>query len=180
MRPIIFERSDVRELAAEMIKCGACTGIDLTQHFIDNYFLWAGPIKFVASCTDTNYICPARAAFRAGDYVESRAAFYFQMVNSALDAIMHEMHENCSVVPVCYTAADEFQLREIEEMHAACEYIKNSDYEFVRDRAYELGIDAAHLYSNNEGQLTLTVNGTDSYFVKFRVMYGNVIMGEIK
>jgi hypothetical protein len=180
MEPIILERPDVRELAGELIKCGICTGSNLTQQIYDAWALWAAPIKYISSVTDTAYICPSRIAFRAGDYVATRQGFYFGMVQNSIDALVHEMYENCSVRPVCYSENDEFELREIEEMHAACEYIKNSDYEFVRDRAYELGIDAAHLHFDNEGQLVLTINGSDSYFVKFRVMYGNVIMGEIK
>jgi hypothetical protein len=100
------------------------------------------------------------------------------MVENAIAAILHEMNEHCSVRPLCYSATDEFELREIEEMHAAFEYIKNGDYEFVRDRAYELGFDAVHLHLNNEMQLQFIVNGTEYYSVKFRVYYGNTVIGE--
>jgi hypothetical protein len=178
MEPIILERADVRELAAELVKCGACTGVDLTQHIYDRWSLFAAPIKYVSSCTDTAYICPSRIAFRAGDYVATRQGFYFGMVENAIAAILHEMNENCSVRPVCYSATDEFELREIEEMHAAFEYIKNGDYEFVRDRAYELEFDAVHLHIDNEMQLQITINGTENYRVKFRVYYGDIVIGE--
>jgi len=178
MEPIIFERADVRELAGELVKCGACTGIDLTQHIYDRWSLFAAPIKYIGSCTDTAYICPSRLAFRAGDYVATRKTFYFGMVENAIDTILHEMYENCSVKPVCYDAADEFELREIEEMHAAFEYIKNGDYEFVRDRAYEIGIDAAHLHIDNGMHLQITINGTENHIVKFRVYYGDIAIGE--
>lgn len=180
MEPIIFERSDVRELAAEMIKCCAWAGIDISGHIVANWANFGPAVIYVNSCTDNDFICPSRVVHRAGDYIDTRRSFLQRITENAIAAVLHEMYENCSVVPVCYSENDEFQLREIEEMHAACEYIKNADYEFVRDRAYELGIDAAHLHPDNEGQLVLTINGTDSYFVKFRVMYGNVIMGEIK
>jgi hypothetical protein len=100
------------------------------------------------------------------------------MVENAIAAILHEMNEHCSVKPVCYSATDEFELREIEEMHAAFEYIRNGDFEFVRDRAYELGIDAVHLEIDNEHQLQLTINGTENYRVKFRVYYGDIVIGE--
>jgi hypothetical protein len=178
MEPIIFERADVRELAGELVKCGACTGIDLTQHVYDNWFLYAAPIKYINSCTDNSYICPSRLAFRAGDYVNTYHAYIFGMVKNAIDAIVHEMYENCSVKPVCYSAADEFELREIEEMHYAFEQIKNGDFEFVRDRAYELEFDAVHLHLDNELQLQLVANGTEYYSVKFRVYYGNTVIGE--
>ena len=178
MEPIILERADVRELAAELIKCGACTGIDLTQHIYDRWSLFAAPIKYVSSCTDTAYICPSRIAYRAGDYVATRKTFYFGMVENAIAAIVHEMNEHCSVKPVCYSAADEFELREIKEMHAAFEYIRNGDFEFVRDRAYELGFDAVHLHLDNELRLQLVANGTEYYSVKFRVYYGNIVIGE--
>jgi hypothetical protein len=179
MEPIILERADVRELAAEMVKCGACTGIDLTQHFHDRWPLFAAPLKYINSCTDHAFICPSRVAFRAGDYAETRAGYYRKLVENAIAAVLHEMYENCSIKPVCISATDEFELREIEEMHAACEYIQNSDFEFVRDRAYELGIDAAHLHINNEMQLQITINGTDQYRVKFRVYYGDIVIGEL-
>ena len=180
MEPIIFERADVRELAGELVKCGACTGIDLTQHIYDRWFLYAAPIKYVNSCTDAEYICPSRMAFRAADYVKSYHTYIFGMVKNAISAVVHEMHENCSVKPVCYSASDEFELREIEEMHTAFEYIKNGDYEFVRDRAYELGFDAVHLHLDGENQLHLTINGTDAYRVKFRVYFGDLVIGEIE
>jgi hypothetical protein len=89
------------------------------------------------------------------------------------------MYENCSVRPVCYSENDEFELREIEEMHAAFQYITNGDFEFVRDRAYELGFDAVHLHFNNEMQLQLVANGTEYYRVKFRVYYGDIVIGEL-
>lgn len=180
MEPIIFERTDVRALAAEMIKCCAWAGIDISGHIVANWANFGPAVIYVNSCTDNDFICPSRVVHRAGDYIDTRRSFLQRITENAIAAVLHEMYENCSVIPVCYSENDEFQLREIEEMHAACEYIKNADYEFVRDRAYELGIDAAHLHHDNEGQLVLTVNGTDSYFVKFRVMYGNVIIGEIK
>jgi hypothetical protein len=179
MDPIIFERADIRELAGELIKCGICTGVDLTQHVYDNWFLYAAPIKYINSCTDNAYICPSRLAFRAGDYVNTYHAYIFGMVKNAIDAITHEMHENCSIRPICYSQNDIFELREIEEMHAACEYIKNGDFEFVRDRVHELGIDAAHLHINNEHQLMLTINGTENYRVAFRVYFVDQIIGQI-
>lgn len=178
MEPIIFERADIRELAGELVKCGICTGVDLTQHINDRWSLFAAPIKYVNSCTDNSYICPSRLAFRAGDYVNTYHTYIFGMVKNAIDAIVHEMYENCSVKPVCYSATDEFELREIEEMHAAFEYIRNGDFEFVRDRAYELGIDAAHLHIDNEMQLQITIDGTENYRVKFRVYYGDIVIGE--
>ena len=178
MEPIILERADVRELAAEMVKCGACTGIDLTQHFHDRWAEFAAPLKYINSCTDNAYICPSRLAFRAGDYVNTYHAYIFGMVKNAVDALVHEMYENCSVRPVCYSENDEFELREMEEMHAAFQYITNGDFEFVRDRAYELGFDAVHLQLDNEHQLKLVVNGTENYRVKFRVYYGDVVIGE--
>jgi hypothetical protein len=100
------------------------------------------------------------------------------MVKNAVDSIVHEMYENCSVRPVCYSENDEFELREIKEMHAAFQYITNGDFEFVRDRAYELGVDAVHLQIDNEHQLKLVVNGTEYYRVKFRVYYGDIVIGE--
>ena len=178
MEPIIFERADVRELAGELVKCGACTGIDLTQHVYDNWFLYAAPIKYINSCTDEQYICPSMLAFRAGDYVNTYHTYIFGMVKNAIDAIVHEMNEHCSVKPVCYSAADEFELREIEEMHAAFEYIKNDNYEFVIHRAYELGFDAVHLHIDYIDGLQIVINGTDRYKVKFRVYYGNAVIGE--
>jgi hypothetical protein len=178
MDPIILERQDVRELAGELIKCGICTGVDLTQNVYDNWFSYAAPIKYINSCTDNAYVCPSRLAFRAGDYVNTYHAYIFGMVKNAVDSIVHEMYENCSVRPVCYAANDEFELREIEEMHAAFEYIRNGDFEFVRDRAYELGVDAVHLQIDNEHQLKLVVNGTENYRVKFRVYYGDIVIGE--
>jgi len=120
-----------------------------------------------------------------GDYVQTGQGYQKTlipgaMVENAIAAIMHEMCENCSVKPVCYSQYDEFELREIEESNYAFQQIQNGDYEFVRDRAYELGIDAAHLHIDGENQLQLTINGTDNYRVKFRVYFGDQIIGEIE
>ena len=114
------------------------------------------------------------------DYVNSRKSYLQRITENAIAAVVHEMYENCTVKPVCYTANDEFELREIEECNYAFEQIQSGDFEFVRDRAYELGIDAAHLHINNEMQLMLTINGTDNYRVKFRVYFGDLIIGEIE
>lgn len=179
MEPIILERADVRELAGELIKCGICTGSNLTQQIYDAWALWAAPIKYISSVTDTAYICPSRIAFRAGDHVATRQGFYFGMVQNSIDALVHEMYENCSVRPVCYSENDKFELREIEEMHAACEYIKNTDYQFLIDRAYELGVDAVHMHNDYIDGLQVVINGTDRYKVEFRVMYGDIVIGEI-
>lgn len=178
MQPIIFERTDVRELAAEMIKCCAWAGIDISGHIVANWANFAPAVIYVNSCTDNDFICPSRVVHRAGDYVATRKSFLQRITENAIAAVLHEMYENCSVRPVCYAANDEFELREIEEMHAAFEYIRNGDFEFVHDRAYELGFDAVHLQFDNEHQLNLVVNGTEYYRVKFRVYYGDIVIGE--
>lgn len=169
MGPIIFDRLDVREMAADIIKCGGCTGVDVSGVIADKWFLYAGAIKYINSATDTVWIHLNRPAYQIGVTVQN-----------AIDTVIHEMHENCSVRPVCYSENDEFELREIEESHYAFEQIKNGDYEFVRDRAYELGIDACHMHSDNENQLIATINGSDNYRVKFRVYFGEINMGEIE
>lgn len=179
MEPIIFERSDVRELAAEMIKCCAWAGIDISGHIVANWAHFGPAVIYVNSCCDNDFICPSRVIHRAGDYIDTRRSFLQRITENAIAAVLHEMHENCSVVPVCYSENDEFQLREIEEMHAACEYIKNANYQFLIDRAYELGVDAVHMHNDYIDGLQVVINGTDRYKVEFRVMYGNVIMGEI-
>jgi hypothetical protein len=179
MEPIIFEWADVKELAGELIKCGACIGENVTGHLIANWAHFGPAVIYVNSCCDTEFICPSRVAHRAGDYVNSRKSYLQRITDNAIAAVLHEMHENCSIRPVCIAANDEFELREIEEMHIACEQIKNGDFEFVRDRVHELGIDAAHLHINNEHQLMLTINGTENYRVAFRVYYGDQIIGQI-
>ena len=180
MEPIIFNRPDIRELAGELIKCGICTGVNVSGHIVANWAHFGPAVIYVNSCCDTEFICPSRVAHRAGDYVNSRKSYLQRITENAIAAILHEMHENCSVKPVCYAANDEFELREIEECNYAFDQIKNGDYEFVRDRAHELGIDAAHLYLDGENQLQLTINGTDNYRVKFRVYFGDLVIGEIE
>lgn len=180
MEPIIFDRADIRALAREMIKCGGCTGVNVTGHFVANWPAFGPAILYVNSRLDAPMVCPSRIAYPAGDYVNSRVSYLQRITENAIAAIMHEMHENCSVRPVCYSQYDNFELREIEESHAAFQYIQNGDYEFVRDRAYELGIDAAHLHIDGENQLQLTINGSDQYRVKFRVYFGDLSIGEIE
>lgn len=180
MLPIIFNRPDVRELAGELIKCGICTGVNVSGHIVANWAHFGPAVIYVNSCCDTEFICPSRIAHPAGDYVNSRKSYLQRITENAIAAVVHEMYENCTVKPVCYTANDEFELREIEECNYAFEQIQSGDFEFVRDRAYELGIDAAHLHINNEMQLMLTINGTDNYRVKFRVYFGDLIIGEIE
>ena len=179
MQPIIFERADVRVLAAEMIKCGACIGENVTGHLIANWPQLGAAIIWVNSCADNDFICPSRIAHPAGDYIQTRKSYLQRITENAIATVLHEMHENCSIRPVCIAANDEFELREVEEMHYACEQIKNGDFEFVRDRAHDLYIDAAHLHINNEHQLMLTINGTENYRVAFRVYYGDQIIGQI-
>jgi hypothetical protein len=179
MEPIIFERADVKELAGELIKFGICTGVNVSGHIVANWAHFGPAVIYVNSCCDTEFICPSRVAHRAGDYVNSRKSYLQRITDNSIAAVLHEMHENCSIRPVCYSQNDIVELREIEEMHAVCEYLKNGDYEFVRDRAYELGIDAAHLHINNEHQLMLTINGTENYRVAFRVYFVDQIIGEI-
>ena len=179
MEPIIFNRPDIRELAGELIKCGICTGVNVTGHIVANWAHFGPAVVYLNSCINAEFICPSRIAHPAGDYVNSRKSYLQRITENAIAAIMHEMCENCSVKPVCYAANDEFELREIEECNYAFDQIKNGDYEFVRDRAHELGIDAAHLYLDGENQLQLTINGTDNYRVKFRVYFGDLSIGEI-
>ena len=169
MEPIIFNRPDVREMTADIIKCGGCTGVDVSGVIADKWFLYAGAIKYINSATDNTFIYLNRPAYQI-----------CVTVQNAIDTVIHEMHENCSVKPVLYSQYDEFELREIEESHFAFEQIKNGDYEFVRDRAYELGVDACHMHFDNENQLIAAINGTDIYRVKFRVYFGDLIIGEIE
>jgi hypothetical protein len=184
MEPIIFNRADIRDLAREMIARGFCTGVKPVESDISDFRArYAAAIRYIDMITRP---CPPymELARSIGDYVQTGQGYQKTlipgaMVENAIAAILHEMHENCRFRPVCYSQYDIFELREIEEMHAACEYIKNGDYEFVRDRAYELGIDAAHLHIDGENQLQLTINGTDNYRVKFRVYFGDLIIGEI-
>jgi hypothetical protein len=180
MEPIIFNRADVRELAREMIKCGGCTGVNVTGHIVANWAHFGPAVLYVNSRIDAPMICPSRIAHPAGDYVNSRKSYLQRITDNAIAAIMHEMCENCSVKPVLYSQYDNFELREMEECSAAFQYIQNGDFEFVRDRAYELGIDACHLSIDGENQLIATINGTDAYRVKFRVYFGDLSIGEIE
>ena len=184
MEPIIFERADIRELAREMIARGFCTGVNtVNSDVIELRNNHAAAIKYINLITMP---CPQHADLTRspGDYVQTGQGYQKTlipgaMVLNAISTVLHEMHENCSIRPVCIAANDEFELREIEEMHVACEQIKNGDFEFVRDRAHDLYIDAAHLHINNEHQLMLTINGTENYRVAFRVYYGDQIIGQI-
>lgn len=185
MDPIIFNRADIRDLAREMIARGFCTGVKpVESDFSDFRARYASAIKYLHLIT---LECPQMSSltYSAGDYVQTGQGYQKTlipgaMVQNAIDAIMHEMHENCSVKPVLYSAGDSFELREIEKCYSAFEQIQNGDFEFVRDRAYELGIDAAHLHLDGENQLQLTINGTDAYRVKFRVYFCDQVMGEIE
>lgn len=185
MEPIIFNRADIRALARDMVARGFCTGVKPVESDISDFrHKYAAAIKYINAITA---ICPEMPNLTrtAGDYVNTRQGLQKTlipgaMVENAIDAIMHEMHENCSVKPVCYSQYDEFELREIEESTYAFQQIQNGDFEFVRDRAYELGIDAAHLHIDGENQLQLTINGTDNYRVKFRVYFDDQVMGEIE
>jgi hypothetical protein len=185
MEPIIFNRADIRDLAREMIARGFCTGVKpVESDFSDFRARFAAAIRYIDMITRP---CPpyAELARSIGDYVATRQGLQKTlipgaMVQNAIDAIMYEMCENCSVKPVLYAAGDSFELREIEECHAAFEYIQNGDFEFVRDRAYELGIDACHMQNDTENQLIVTINGTDIYRVKFRVYFCDQVMGEIE
>lgn len=180
MEPIIFNRADIRDLAREIIKCGGCTGVNVTGHIVANWAHFGPAVVYLNSCTNDNFICPSRVAYPAGDYVNARKSYLQRITDNAINTVLHEIHENCSVRPVLYSQYDNFELREIEESHAAFEYIQNGDYEFVRNRAYELGIDACHMRIDSENQLTATINGTDAYRVKFRVYFCDQVMGEIE
>lgn len=185
MEPIIFNRADIRDLAREMITRGFCTGVKPVEADISDFRArYASAIKYLHLIT---LECPQMSSltYSAGDYVQTGQGYQKMlipgaMVQNAIAAIMHEMCENCSVRPVLYSAGDSFELREIEECHYAFEQIQNGDYEFVRDRAYELGIDACHLSIDGENQLIVTINGTDQYRVKFRVYFSEINMGEIE
>lgn len=185
MEPIIFNRADIRELAREMIARGFCTGVKPVESDISDFRArYASAIKYLHLIT---LECPQMSSltYTAGDYVQTGQGYQKTlipgaMVQNAIDAIMYEMCENCSVKPVLYSQYDNFELREIEESHAAFEYIQNGDFEFVRDRAYELGIDACHMAFDSENQLIVTINGTDVYRVKFRVYFGDLSIGEIE
>jgi hypothetical protein len=185
MEPIIFNRADIRDLAREMIARGFCTGVKPVESDISDFRArYASAIKYLHLIT---LECPQMSSltYTAGDYVQTGQGYQKTlipgaMVENAIAAIMHEMCENCSVKPVCYSQYDEFELREMEECSAAFQYIQIGDYEFVRDRAYELGIDAAHLHIDGENQLQLTINGSDQYRVKFRVYFGDLSIGEIE
>lgn len=168
MEPIIFDRADVREMAADIIKCGGCTGVDVSGVIADKWFLYAGAIKYINSATDTVWIHLNRPAYQIGVTVQN-----------AIDTVIHEMHENCSVRPVCYSQDDEFELREMEECSVAFQYIQNGDFEFVFDRLMEIGADDVDLKIDNENALIAIVNG-DQYRVKFRVYFGDQIIGEIE
>ena len=180
MEPIIFDRADIRALSAEIIKCGGCTGVNVTGHFVANWPAFGPAILYVNSKLDAPMLCPSRIAHPAGDYVNTRVSYLHRITDNAIAAIMHEMCENCSVRQVLYSENDTWELREIEECHYAFEQIKNGDFEFVRDRAYEFGIDACHMHIDTENQLIVTINGTDQYRVKFRVYFCDQVMGEIE
>jgi len=185
MEPIIFNRADIRALAREMIARGFCTGVKPVESDISDFrSMHAAAIRYIDMITRP---CPpyVELARSIGDYVVTRQGLQKTlipgaMVQNAIAAIMHEMYENCSVKPVLYSQYDNFELREIEECNYAFEQIQSGDYEFVRDRAYELGIDACHLQIDTENQLQLTINGSDQYRVKFRVYFGEIIIGEIE
>ncbi len=185
MLPIIFNRADIRELAREMIARGFCTGVNtVNSDVIELRNNHTAAIKYINLITMP---CPQHVDLTRspGDYVQTGHGYQKTlipgaMVLNAISTVLHEMCESCSVKPVCYAANDEFELREIEECNYAFEQIQSGDFEFVRDRVHELGIDAAHLHINNEHQLQLTINGTDAYRVKFRVYFGDLIIGEIE
>lgn len=184
MEPIIFNRADIRALAREMIARGFCTGVKPVESDISDFrSMHAAAIRHIDMITRP---CPPymELARSIGDYVTTRQGLQKTlipgaMVQNAIDAIMHEMHENCSVKPVCYSQYDNWELREIEESHAAFEYIKNGDFEFVFDRLMEIGADNVDLKTDNENALIAIVNG-DQYRVKFRVYFGEINMGEIE
>lgn len=177
MEPIIFNRPDIRDLAGELIKCGICTGLNVTGHIVANWAHFGPAVLYLNSCINTEFICPSRVAHPAGDYVNSRKLYLQRITENAISAVVHEMYENCSVKPVCYCENDEFELREIEECNYAFDQIKNGDYEFVFSRLMELGA-CVLLETDNENALIAIVNG-DQYRVKFRVYFGNQIIGEI-
>lgn len=184
MERFIFNRADIRDLAREMITRGFCTGVKpLESDFSDFRARYASAIKYLHLIT---LECPQMSSltYTAGDYVQTGQGYQKTlipgaMVQNAIDAIMYEMHENCSVRPVLYSENDNFELREIEESHAAFEYIQNGDFEFVFDRLMEMGADNVDLKTDNENALIAIVNG-DQYRVKFRVYFGEINMGEIE
>lgn len=185
MEPIIFNRADIRDLAREMIARGFCTGVKPVESDISDFRArYASAIKYLHLIT---LECPQMSSltYTAGDYVQTGQGYQKTlipgaMVQNAINTVLHEMHENCSVKPVLYSEYDNFELREIEESHYAFVQIQNGDYEFVRNRAYELGIDACHMHIDNENQLIAAINGTDIYRVKFRVYFCDQVMGEIE
>lgn len=179
MEPIIFNRPDVRELAGELIKCGGCTGVNVTGHIVANWAHFGPAVVYLNSCTNDNFICPSRVAYPAGDYVNSRKSYLQRITENAIAAIMYEMCDNCSVKPVLYSENDNFELREIEQCHYAFEQIQNGDFEFVFDRLMEIGADNVEFNVNNENALIAIVNG-DQYRVKFRVYFCDQVMGEIE
>ncbi len=179
MDPIIFERADVKELAGELIKCGACIGENVTGHLIANWANFGPAVIYVNSCADNDFICPSRIAHPAADYIQTRKSYLQRITENAIATVLHEMHENCSIRPVLYRGNENVELREMEESYAAFEYIKNRDFEFVHCRAVELGADSTFTEIDNENQLTVNFNGIEKFNVKFRVYYGDQIIGEI-
>ena len=184
MLPIIFNRADIRELAREMIARGFCTGVNtVNSDVIELRNNHAAAIKYINLITMPcpQYVDLTRSP---GDYVQTGNGYQKTlipgaMVLNAISTVLHEMCESCSVKPVCYSANDEFELREIEECNYAFEQIQSGDFEFVFDRLMEIGADNVDLKTDNENALIAIVNG-DQYRVKFRVYFGDQIIGEIE
>ena len=185
MQPIIFNRADIRDLAREMIARGFCTGVKPVESDISDFRArYAAAIRYIDMITRP---CPPymELARSIGDYVQTGHGYQKTlipgaMVENAISTVLHEMCENCSVKPVCCAANDEFELREIEECNYAFEQIKNENREFVYHRVCELGFDAVHLHNDYINGLQVVINGTDRYKVKYRVYFGDQIIGEIE
>lgn len=184
MEPIIFNRADIRDLTREMIARGFCTGVKPVESDISDFRArFASAIKYLHLIT---LECPQMSSltYTAGDYVQTAHGYQKTlipgaMVENAIAAIMHEMHENCSVRPVLYSENDNFELREIEECHYAFKQIQNGDFEFVFDRLMEIGADNVEFNVNNENALIAIID-FDQYRVKFRVYFCDQVMGEIE
>ena len=176
LEPIILDNEHVQNLARDIIARDLFSGKQISDR--DIFQIGAFHPYGVAI---TNMAC---ARVNGGDMPAFPAS-----ITSAVDTIKHEMYENCSVVPVLIKGGEfrngsgEIILREIDEMHRVCEWIENKNYDFIKTRvAEQSSVDTMDFYHTLDDQLCVSLSSIHTvwmhFFVKFRVMYANQVIGQ--